>query len=695
VSTNLDMRIVAHDHASKVFGEVGQSANQLEGRLSRLGNSTAMQQGAAAGGAAAAVGLVGAFSSVMDKGAIDAKMSARLNLSAQDSQRYGKLSGEIYAAGFGGSMADVGDAMSVMHSQIGAQNDEMTKRSTQNLLNLAATFDQDLAKSAAAAGNMIKNGLAKDSDEAFDVITRGMQLGVNKSDDLLDTLNEYSPQFAKLGLSATQATGLLSQGLKGGARDSDTVADSLKEFSIRAIDGSKLTAEGFKAIGVSGARMAADIAAGGPRASAALGLTLDKLRGIKDPVKQSAAAVALFGTKAEDMGKALLTMDVGKATSEMGKVSGAAKKLNDTVSSADKAALTSFVRTLKTNLIDALMPVIKALASLGKYFSEHPAAAKILATSLLGLAAAVTVFVIAVKTASLAAKVWAGAQAALNFVLAANPIGLAVVAIAALVAAVVWAYKNVGWFRNAVQATGKASAAAFKKIGDWVMSTVVWIDRAWSRMTRIIVSPIVAAVRSTILSWRQLGAAVQAFVVYAGRRIWALKDTASRAFSAIGSFVASRVSSIRSMWSNMWSGVSSIAGSFVTRVVNAVERIRRAFSGVVNAVKSLWNGSIGGFSFQAPSWVPGLGGKGIKIPFLAEGGIVSSPTLAMIGEGGEPEMVLPLSKARAQGFGGGNGQTIVINVTQPLGSPEAIAREVTKAFNSSRSRGSIYSQGVF
>ena len=43
---------------------------------------------------------------------------------------------------------------------------------------------------------------------------------------------------------------------------------------------------------------------------------------------------------------------------------------------------------------------------------------------------------------------------------------------------------------------------------------------------------------------------------------------------------------------------------------------------------------------------------------LAEGGVVMpSPggTPAIIGEGGEPEMVLPLSKANAMGFGGGGG----------------------------------------
>jgi hypothetical protein len=52
---------------------------------------------------------------------------------------------------------------------------------------------------------------------------------------------------------------------------------------------------------------------------------------------------------------------------------------------------------------------------------------------------------------------------------------------------------------------------------------------------------------------------------------------------------------------------------------------------------------------KVPDWVPVLGGKSIdfripKIPQLAEGGIATRSTIANIGEGGEPEAVLPLSK---------------------------------------------------
>ncbi len=84
-------------------------------------------------------------------------------------------------------------------------------------------------------------------------------------------------------------------------------------------------------------------------------------------------------------------------------------------------------------------------------------------------------------------------------------------------------------------------------------------------------------------------------------------------------------------------------------------------------IASIWNNTIGKLSFKVPGWVPGIGGKGFDvpdIPLLADGGIVTGPTLAMIGEAG-PEAVIPLSKA---GSMGGN----TINVTVTSADPNAV-----------------------
>jgi hypothetical protein len=89
---------------------------------------------------------------------------------------------------------------------------------------------------------------------------------------------------------------------------------------------------------------------------------------------------------------------------------------------------------------------------------------------------------------------------------------------------------------------------------------------------------------------------------------------------------------------------------------------------IFNGIATLWNNSIGKLSFRFPSFVPGLGGKGFdvpNIPMLAQGGIVTSPTLALIGEGAGPEAVIPLDRMSEFGMGGGSNVTINVNGGDP------------------------------
>ena len=99
------------------------------------------------------------------------------------------------------------------------------------------------------------------------------------------------------------------------------------------------------------------------------------------------------------------------------------------------------------------------------------------------------------------------------------------------------------------------------------------------------------------------------------------------------------------------------------------------YKSLFNGIAKLWNNTVGKLSFEIPSWVPAIGGKGFSvpnIPYLAEGGIVTGPTLAMIGERG-PEAVIPLS-----GRGGGMGN-YTINITGGLGSSAEIGTAVVNA----------------
>lgn len=93
---------------------------------------------------------------------------------------------------------------------------------------------------------------------------------------------------------------------------------------------------------------------------------------------------------------------------------------------------------------------------------------------------------------------WSAVQWLLNVALTANPIGLVVVAIAALVAGVVWAYKNVGWFHDGVD----AAFAGLKAFGGWVMEhlkpVLDWLSGNLGNLAQLFISLATFDVRGVV-----------------------------------------------------------------------------------------------------------------------------------------------------------------------------------------------------
>jgi phage-related minor tail protein len=341
--------------ADGVEGSVRGAGNAMKGVVEGIGLSG--PGGAAAAGAAVGLAFVGGLRAAMDVEAETDRLNASIGATGPAAQKAGEIAGELYADAYGDSLPEVTEAVEGVIKNVADLNrtsKKDLKGISASVIDVSKVFRQDFGKTTSAIGQLMRTGLAKNATEALDLITKGLQGPANKSDDLLDTLNEYPVQFQKLGLSGKQALGLVSQGVKAGARDSDVAADSLKEFAIRAVDGSKLTADSFKAIGLNAKQMSADIAAGGPKAAAALGLTLDKLRLVEDPAKRAQIAVGLFGTQSEDMAAALGAMDLSTAESELGTVAGAAKRMGDTFNDNASVRVSAFARGVKANLVDFL-----------------------------------------------------------------------------------------------------------------------------------------------------------------------------------------------------------------------------------------------------------------------------------------------------------------------------------------------------
>ncbi|MDI3330127.1 MAG: hypothetical protein QJR09_05240 [Micrococcus sp.] len=216
--------------------------------------------------------------------------------------------------------------------------------------------------------------------------------------------------------------------------------------------------------------------------------------------------------------------------------------------------------------------------------------------------------------------------------------------------------------RSVIQSVLSAISSAWSSVWNAVRSVAASI---WSAITGVIRNGITGA-RSVIQSvlsaissvWRSVWSGIQSVA----RSIWSgITGTIRNAISGVRSIISSVLGAIRGVWSSGWNGIKSLASSAwrgITGVFSgAVGWFRSTFGGIANAIRGpfisafngvarAWNNTVGSFSFTVPGWVPGVGGKGWsapKIPMLATGGVVTKPTLAVIGEGAESEAVLPLS----------------------------------------------------
>ena len=147
------------------------------------------------------------------------------------------------------------------------------------------------------------------------------------------------------------------------------------------------------------------------------------------------------------------------------------------------------------------------------------------------------------------------------------------------------------------------------------------------------------------------------------------------AFIAVLAALYIKFDSVRKIVDTVFKGMLKGGKAVFDGLTTYFTAIFNIYKSLFNGIAKLWNGTVGKLAFNIPSWVPVIGGKGFEvpeIPMLADGGIVTGPTLAMIGERG-PEAVIPLS-----GRGGGMGN-YTININGGLGSSAEIGTAVVNA----------------
>lgn len=343
------------NHKLNVFAKACQSAGE---KMETFGKRMSIVSG----------GIL-AFETAVGKNALDTEndlmsMQGQLGLTADETEKLKKVAQSLYTNGFGEGLEDCSNAIITLIQNVKGAKDmsvEQQQAIAEQMMTMSDLFETENEELARTLTTMLNNGIIDDISEGMDILTIGFQNGANYSGELLDTMREYSPKFKELGLDADTAMAYLIQGAQNGAFNLDKVGDAMKEFSIRAVDGSDTTIDGFKRIGLNADEMSKKFVAGGDTASQAFHETLVALKNMDDPISQNTAGVELFGTMWEDLGKDVV-LSLADVEGGLENVEGATRRAGEQINNSFSTQVKSQFRELQTSLL----PLGNELLRLGK-----------------------------------------------------------------------------------------------------------------------------------------------------------------------------------------------------------------------------------------------------------------------------------------------------------------------------------------
>lgn len=582
----------------KAFRELGKNLD--------AGKVKMVAVGAAATGAAIAIGdAVGkSIDYLKDLGTqydtAVGSLSAKTGIVGEELEGLSGTMEAIYGNAFGDSMADVASGLADVQRSTKLAGEEL-EHTTQAAFALRDVFGYDIGESARAAKAMMEN-FNVSGQEAMNLIASGAQKGLDYSGELLDSISEYSVQFAKVGMDAEDMFAIFEAGSENGAWNLDKVGDAVKEFSIRSIDGSKTSIAAFEAIGFNAEEMTRTFAQGGQGAKQAFAQVLSKLMDMEGQVARDAAGVGLFGTQWEDLGV--------EAMEALAKVQGGAYEAGDALgiiydnkyNNLD-SAFTTISRGVETMLLPAAKQITGAMLELTPKILDLLEQWKPPISALAG--ALVPLMGFAVDGLG-----WAVDN------------GDALIAVTAGLTAAFATYKAI--------TLGVAAAQKLKNGMDLMQLAM---------SAKLVVANIALGASTLAATWPILaiaagvGIVVAAFILLrkhgdiVADKLLAFGKKAGAVFDAIGEKASAVVDGIVLGFKVGFGMLASITKQPFNSIFSII-------NGVISGINSI--------GFQIPDWVPGIGGQEFSInipqlPLLAAGGFTKGVSIA--GEAGTEAVI--------------------------------------------------------
>lgn len=595
-------------------------------------------------------------------------------------------------------MGDIGAAIGEVNTRFGYTDSELEKAS-EAFLKFSDVTGTDATEAVRLVSRAMENA-GIDADEYQDVLdkltTAGQVSGISVS-KLTETLTKNGASMRALGFDTDESIAILSKFEKEGVNTETALAGMKTAFKKWAEDGKdakreyermvrtiQLTSDSTEAAQIAidtfgkkaGPEMAELIRQGKLSYDDYLGVIEGSAGTVESTYEQTQDAFDKIQLAAQG-----LKTDVATAMKDM--LNEYAPELDEIISSVKEnvsAALQTFMTEILPAIKDGIswiidnLPLIEALViAIGTAFA---------AWKVVGLITAITT---ALEGMTIAEVALAAKQAILNAVMAANPIGLVIAAIAGLVAAFVYLWNNSEEFRQ-------FWIDLWESIQETVGDAIDWIKNGWNTFVEFI-KGVWDSIQETVGDIIDVVAGLWKKLTDGAKNAW---EGIKEVFGKIADWFADKfkkaweaVKNVFSTGGKIFDGIKDGIVSAFKAVVNAIIRginkvVSIPFNAINKVLDKLRNVDIAGvtpFDWINTFNVP-------QIPELARGGVLKRGQIGLL-EGNGSEAVVPLEKNTRwldeiasriydKMSAGGNtpspAQGVVNNFYQTNNSPKALSR---------------------
>ena len=573
------------------------------------------------------------------------KFRASTGLTVEETERLKNVLKEIHDDNYGDDYADIAEKMALVRQNLGDISDTDLKYITENVYMLQDVFDVDFNETLRGINGLITN-MGLTAEESFDLITVGIQNGLNKSDDLIDNLAEYTQIWGQAGFSAKEMFAILDNGMSNGAYTVDKVNDYLKEFCNSLADGR--IEENLSSFSKETRNLFYEWKKGKATAKDVFYSVISDFDNMKNSQEALTLSSTLWSALGEDN-----SLRVIKALNDVNSIyddtANAAKNANDAIYGGKEVKIESLKKKLESsfnsageqmlaNFLPFLEKIMNKVENLIDWFDGLDEGTKniIFTIGLLVAAIGPTLMILgsvidgASKVIGLLSKLSgvlkicklaiSGVSTVLSF-LAANPIVLIIAAVAALVVGLIYLWNTNEKFRNAIIGIWDGIKNIFMQFNDFLQGIFA---TDWTN------------------SFGIFGNVINGFVANVSN----FYNAICQIFQGIIDFVKGVFTG---NWSLAWEGIKNIFGGIFNQLLAIAKIPLNGIIGMLNIVLDAINFLIKGLNkikFHVPNWVPAIGGKQFgfnlkalnKIPYMANGGTLLSGA-AIVAEAG-PELLL-------------------------------------------------------